>query len=156
MPTPRRVRSSLLLADARAIIDAAFDFAAAQALLPLAVAVLDGGAVTVAALRQDGASVMRTEIAHAKAWGALAMGLPSRAIAERLREHPGFVNALATISHGRFAPVPGGVLILDENDEAIGAVGISGDTADQDEACALAAITAAGLRSDPAPSVRLT
>jgi uncharacterized protein GlcG (DUF336 family) len=142
----------LRLDEARAIVDAALAFAAAESLLPLAVVVLDSGAATVLTLRQDGASVMRTEVAHAKAWGALAMGLPSRGIAERLRDHPGFVNALASISQGRFAPVPGGVLILDAQDEAIGAVGISGDTADQDEVCAIAAITAAGLRSDPAPS----
>jgi uncharacterized protein GlcG (DUF336 family) len=149
MSMPRRVYSSLRLDEATAIVDAAFAFARERSLLPLAVAVLDAGGATVTLVRQDGASVMRTEIAHAKAWGALAMGLPSRGIAERLRDHPGFVNALAAISQGRFAPVPGGVLILDADDVAIGAVGISGDTADQDEVCAIAAIVAAGRRPDP-------
>jgi len=114
--------------------------------MPLAVVVVDGGGVTVTLDRQDGASVMRGEVALAKAYGAIAMGISTRGISERLREHPAFLSALAVTSNGRFAPVPGGVLILDADDVAIGAVGISGDTADNDELCAIAAIGAAGLR----------
>jgi uncharacterized protein GlcG (DUF336 family) len=86
-----------------------------------------------------------------KAWGALGMGLGSRAFAKRIAEQPhapSFFNALAAMSEGRVVPVPGGVLIRDASRAVIGAVGITGDTSDKDEACALAGISAAGLVGD--------
>ena len=85
--------------------------------------------------------------AAGKAWGALGMGIPSRTIAERLGQRPAFQGALAAASNGRFVPVPGGVLVLGADGQAIGAVGISGDTSDKDEYCAIEGIKAAGIRS---------
>lgn len=115
---------------------------------PLTVAVLDPGGHPVAMLREDGSGILRAQIATAKAWGALGMGFPSRELGRRAQQVPHFITALTVVSEGRMAPVPGGVLIR-EADTLLGAVGVSGDTADMDEACAIAAVVAAGLNPDP-------
>jgi len=148
----RTVHSSLTLAVAAQIIDAAIDIRTKEGLLPLAVAVLDAGGNLVAFKREDGCGVLRFDIARGKAWGALGMGMPTRQIRDRLAQRPAFQGALAAASDGRFIPVPGGVLILDAANCAIGAVGISGDASDKDEYCAISAIKAADLASDPATS----
>jgi uncharacterized protein GlcG (DUF336 family) len=111
-------------------------------LAPLAVAVLDAGGHLVVFKREDHAGILRFDIAFAKAWGALGMGFGTRELATR---SPTFVNALAAMSGGRIAPSPGGVLVADRTGEIVGAVGISGDTGDQDEACAVAGIVAGGF-----------
>ena len=103
----------------------------------------------VAMKRQDGCGNMRAGVATGKAWGALGMGLPSRLIGDRLADRPAFQGALSVVSHGRFVPVPGGVLISDSEGFAIGAIGISGDTSDRDEFCAIEGIKAADLTPDP-------
>lgn len=92
---------------------------------------------------------MRGDVAIAKAWGAIGMGMSSRAIGVAMEDRPAFQNALAVIAQGRFAAVPGGVLVRDEGANVIGAVGISGDVSDQDELCAIEGIRAAGLVPDP-------
>jgi len=142
---------ALTLGQALAIVEAALRKGREMKLAPLAVAVLDAGGHMKAFLREDGAGILRPQIAEGKAWGALGMGLGSRAFAKRLVEQPNapsFFNALAAMSDGRVVPVPGGVLIRDGNKEVIGAVGITGDTSDNDEACALAGIAEAGLLAD--------
>jgi uncharacterized protein GlcG (DUF336 family) len=142
---------ALTLGQALAIVEAALRKGREMKLAPLAVAVLDAGGHMKAFLREDGAGILRPQIAEGKAWGALGMGLGSRAFAKRLVEQPNapsFFNALAAMSDGRVVPVPGGVLIRDQNKEVIGAVGITGDTSDNDEACALAGIAEAGLLAD--------
>lgn len=144
------VRSSLALAGAAKIVDAALEARAASGLLPLAVAVLDAGGNLVAFKREDGCGVLRFDIAFGKAWAALGMGMSTRLIRDRLKERPAFQGALAAASDGRFIPVPGGVLVIDREGVAIGAVGISGDASDKDEYCAIAAIHAAGFSSEPA------
>lgn len=149
MSTLRPVASSLTLDQAGKIADAAIAAGRQEKLLPLAVAVLDSGGNLVAFKRDDGCGPVRFDIAFGKAWGALGMGMPGRAIRERLAQRIGFQAAVAAASDGRFIPVPGGVLILDGQGKAIGAVGISGDASDRDEYCAIAAIHAAGLASDP-------
>ena len=146
----RPVRSSLTLAQAMAIVDAALKAARAHGLLPLAVAVLDAGAQLVAFHREDGCGTLRFDIAVGKAAAALGMGMSTRLIRDRLAARPAFQSALAAASDGRFIPVPGGVLVLDAAGAAIGAVGISGDTSDKDEFCAVTAVQAAGLGSEPA------
>ena len=146
----KSVASSLALEDASRIIDAAISARHAQALLPLAVAVLDAGGNLVAFKREDGCGVLRFDIAVGKAWGALGMGMSSRLIRDRLKERIAFQGALAAASGGRFVPVPGGVLIVAAGGAAIGAVGISGDASDKDEYCAITAIHAAGFASEPA------
>src|SRR5262245_1654222 len=139
----------LKLAQANAIIEAARTEARKQNLAPLAIVVLDAGGQLVAFQREDGAGIVRFDIAYGKAWGALGMGFGTREITERAAKFPAFIGALTTISQGRAVPSPGGVLILDEQKNVIGAVGISGDTGDKDELCALAGIKAAGFGAAP-------
>lgn len=144
------VASSLTLDAASRIVDLAIAERGRHGLLPLAVAVLDAGGNLVAFKREDGCGVLRFDIAVGKAWGALGMGMSSRLIRDRLKERPAFQAALAAASGGRFVPVPGGVLVVDQAGAAVGAVGISGDASDKDEYCAVTAIRAAGFASEPA------
>lgn len=137
------------MADASAIVDHALRIGQENELLPLTVAVLDVGGNLLAFKREDGSGIMRGDIATGKAWGALGMGISSRTIRDRLKDRPAFQAALSSASQGRFVPVPGGVLICDEHDAVIGAVGISGDASDKDEYAAIEAVKAAGLRSHP-------
>ena len=143
------VHSSIDLETAARIVDEAITARRKAGLLPLAVAVLDAGGNLVAFKREDGCGVLRFDIARGKAWAALGMGMSTRMIRDRMAQRPAFQSALAAASDGRFIPVPGGVLVI-KGGVAIGAVGISGDASDKDEYCAVAAIHAAGLQSDPA------
>jgi uncharacterized protein GlcG (DUF336 family) len=144
----KAVESSLRLETAARIVDEAIAVRGKESLLPLAVAVLDAGGNVVAFKREDGCGLLRFDIARGKAWAALGMGMSTRMIRDRMAQRPAFQSALAATSEGRFIPVPGGVLIVQDG-RAIGAVGISGDASDKDEYCAIAAIRAAGLASDP-------
>ncbi len=114
-------------------------------LAPLTVAVLDAGGHLTTFQREDNSGILRFDIAFGKAWGALGMGFGSRELATRAQANPAFIGALATASGGRVIPVPGGVLIKSHDGAVLGAVGVSGDTSDMDEACILAGIQAAGL-----------
>jgi 3-hydroxyisobutyrate dehydrogenase len=114
-------------------------------LAPLTVAVLDAGGHLVTFQREDNSGILRFDIAFGKAWGALGMGFGSRETFARAQANPAFIGALATASGGRVIPVPGGVLVKSADGAVLGAVGISGDTSDQDEACVLAGIQAAGF-----------
>ena len=140
---------SLTLAQASTIVDVALKTGRDNKFLPLVVAVLDAGGHLVAYKREDKSGILRFEIAFGKAWGALGMGLGSRTLAGRAPKQPAFFTALASISDGRLVPGPGGVLIRDKDGDIIGACGISGDVADNDEKCAIAGIQAAGLTADP-------
>jgi uncharacterized protein GlcG (DUF336 family) len=135
------------LAKATAIVDKALSQGRTLGLPPLTVAVLDAGGCLVSFKREDGSSLLRPEIAQAKAYGALGMGIGSRAIAQRASVAPAFVSAVNALAGGRLIPVPGGVLIRSAK-TIIGAVGITGATSDQDEACAVAGIEAAGFTAD--------
>lgn len=115
-------------------------------LKPLSVAVLDPGGHLIAFQRGDGASTLRPQIAAAKAGGALALGLSSRKIGEMAAERPFFVASLGPIAPLGVVPAAGGVIIVDDKGIPIGAVGVTGDTSDNDELCAVAGITAAGLK----------
>lgn len=136
----------LTLAQASAIVDASLAKGRADALAPLTVAVLDAGGHLVAFKREDRSGILRFDIAYGKAWGSLGMGFGSREWVGRVASSPAFFTAIAAASGGRVVPAPGGVLIEDAAGNVIGAVGISGDASDKDEACALAGIAAAGLR----------
>ena len=140
---------SLTLAAARTILDAAHAYAKTHAMKPLAICVLDGRGTLKSFLADDGTSLGRADIARGKANGALALGMGSRALFKRAQDQPYFVAAATSAIGGSLIPVPGGVLIRSEDGTVIGAVGISGDTSDNDEACAVAGITAAGLSADP-------
>jgi uncharacterized protein GlcG (DUF336 family) len=108
----------------------------------------------VALLRADGSSLLRPQIVIGKAWGALGLGFGGRELAQRATKMPAFFNALSDLSGGRMVPVPGGVLIRDPSGTLIGAVGVSGDTSDDDELCAVEALHAAGLVADTGTSER--
>jgi uncharacterized protein GlcG (DUF336 family) len=141
--------ATLKLAQASAIIDAAIAEARRQNFAPLAIAVLDAGGNLIAFKREDGAGIVRFDIAYGKAWGALGMGFGTRELAERAAKFPTFVAALAAVSQGRMVPSPGGVLIVSPDKDVLGAVGISGDIGDNDEICAIAGIEAVGLSAIP-------
>lgn len=136
----------LSLEQANTIVSAAIAQGRGMGLKPLSVAVLDAGGHLIAFQRQDGASILRPQIASGKAGGALALGLSSRKIADMAAERPSFVASLSAIGTHGVIPAAGGVVVLGGDDYAIGAVGVTGDTSDNDEACALAGIAAAGLK----------
>jgi uncharacterized protein GlcG (DUF336 family) len=136
------------LSRATTIVDKALEHGRTLGLPPLTVAVLDAAGCLVSFKREDGSSLLRPEIAQAKAYGALGMGIGSRAIAQRASVAPAFVSAVNALAGGRLIPVPGGVLIRSDSKSIIGAVGITGATSDQDETCAVAGITAAGFTAD--------
>lgn len=143
------VASSMSLTDADRITDGALHAARAESMLPLTVAVLDSGGQLVVLKREDGCGIVRAEIAIGKASAALGMGVGSRTLRDRLKERPAFQAAISAASDGRFVAVPGGVLILNTEGQAVGAVGISGDTSDCDEYAAITGIHDAGFASHP-------
>ena len=142
----------LTLAQASTIVDTALKKGRETNCAPLTVAVLDAGGHLVAFKREDRSGILRFDIAFGKAWGALGMGFGSRTLFERSNNTPRFFTALAAASGGRLVPNPGGVLIKDAGGDILGAVGISGDTSDKDEVCAIAGVEAAGLKPDPGGS----
>jgi uncharacterized protein GlcG (DUF336 family) len=140
--------TELSLAAARTIVDAALAEGRRMQLKPLAAVVLDARGAVKAAACEDGTSLRRFEVAHGKAYGAMALGMGSRAIGRRADEQPTFVAAVSHVVGGALVPVPGGVLARDGEGGLIAVVGISGDTSDNDEAAASAGIRAAGLEAD--------
>jgi uncharacterized protein GlcG (DUF336 family) len=143
---------SVSLAQASTIVDAALKAARDQKQMPQTIVVLDAGGHVVCAKREDGSGIIRFEIAVGKAYGALGMGWGSRTSMERATQNPNFFAAVEAASGGRLVPNPGGVLIRDAANVIIGAVGISGDTGDNDEIIAVAGIAAARLKADPGGS----
>jgi uncharacterized protein GlcG (DUF336 family) len=139
----------ITLDQAQTIIATALQHGTDHRLQPLAVVVLDARGVLKAGAAQDGTSLRRAEIAHGKAHGALALGIGSRALAKRAAGSPHFIAAVTHAVGGALVPVPGGVLIRSEAGDIVGAVGISGDNSDNDEAAAVAGIRAAELAADP-------
>jgi uncharacterized protein GlcG (DUF336 family) len=137
------------LKQASAIVEQALGHARGRDLPPMTVAVLDAAGQLVAFAREDGSSLLREDIARAKARGALNLGIGSRAIARRADSQPHFITAVTTLADGNLVPVPGGVLIRDESGTVIGAVGVSGHLPDDDEDCAVRGITACSLLADP-------
>ncbi len=138
----------LTLDQASTIVDKALEKGRELTLHPLTVVVLDAGGHLVAMKREDKSGILRTEIATGKAWGTLGMGFGGREFARRAAAGGGFLQALMAASGGRVVPAPGGVLIRGAAGDIIGAVGISGDTSDKDEICAVYGIRSAGLTPD--------
>lgn len=138
----------LTLSHAQTILATALSHAELAGFKPLAIAVLDARGAQKAFVAQDGTSLKRGEIALGKAHGAVAMGVGSRALHKMALDRPYFVEAATHAVGGSLVPVPGGVLIRDAAGAVLGAVGISGDTSDNDEAAAVAGISAAGLQPD--------
>jgi uncharacterized protein GlcG (DUF336 family) len=140
---------SVTLAQASIIVDATLKKARELKQMQQTVVVLDPGGHIVCAKREDGAGIIRFELAVGKAYGALGMGWGTRTMMERAAQNPNFLTSVVGASGGRMVPNPGGVLIRNAGNEIIGAVGISGDTGDNDEIIAVAGIEAAGLKADP-------
>ena len=139
----------LPLEKASAIVDAVMSAGREHEMMPLTVVVLDCGGHMIAMQRGDGCGIMRTDVALGKAYGSLGLGGPSRMLGMALADRPVFQGALAAASQGRVISVPGGVLICQGDGAVIGAVGVSGDTSDKDEYCAITAVQSVGL--DPLP-----
>lgn len=140
--------AKITLEQANTIIEAGFAKGKEIDAKPLSIAVLDDGGNLLAFQKQDNSSVLRFDIAVGKAYGAVGMGRSSKGLEGVALERPHFAVALAAASGGRFVPVAGGSLILSQDGEVLGAVGVTGDTSDRDEECGLAGIAAAGLKSD--------
>lgn len=139
---------TISLADAKKIIEHALTEQAKNSFKPMAVVVLTAGGTIRASESQDGTSPLRPKIAHGKAFGAVSMGLGSRALFERAKHEPFFIQSMNSLCDGALVPVAGGVLIRNKGGEIVGAVGVTGDTSDNDEICAVAAIQAAGFTAD--------
>ncbi len=137
----------LMLDQANLLIRAAFDEAKKMDAAPLAVVVLDAGGHLIAFQRQDGAAYMRHDLAFAKAYGSLGMGMGSRGLSKRAKAMPHFMEGVIAAFNGQLIPAPGGVLILNHEGSVIGAVGVSGDTSDNDERVAVAGIQAIGMQA---------
>ena len=138
---------NLTLDQAQQIITAALAKSKEMGYQPMGVAVLDEAGNLKAFASEDGASMFRFDVARAKAWGAIGMGVSSRTLAERAKGNPNFFVALAATADGKFLPQPGAVLIKDAQGKLLGAVGASGGTGDEDEVICMAGVQAAGLQS---------
>jgi uncharacterized protein GlcG (DUF336 family) len=136
------------LATAETILKGAREHARANGLKPLAIVVLDARGAVRALIAEDGTSLHRADVAIGKAYGGIALGMSSRALGDRAEKQAYFIAAATHIVGGKLVPVPGGVLIRDAAGVLIGAIGISGDTSDNDEAACCAGIAAAGLVAD--------
>ena len=115
---------------------------------PLSVVILDPGGHPILFERADGASPGRFEIARGKANGCLMLGLGGTAIQARAESQPYFMQAMNGAFGGRFVPVKGGVLVRDAKGSVVGAVGVTGDTSDNDALAAVAGIEAAGYTAE--------
>ena len=136
----------LTLEQAQRIIQVALTTSHELGYKPMGVAVVDAGGHLKAFAREDGASMFRFEIAQAKAWGAVGMGVSSRVLGARAKENPNFFVSLAATASGRFLPQTGAVLIKDAAGQILGAVGASGGSGDEDERICMAGVEAAGLQ----------
>jgi uncharacterized protein GlcG (DUF336 family) len=139
---------TITLAAASEIAQATLAHARAQKMKPLAVAVLDPRGALKAYLADDGTSLLRLDIAFGKAWGTLGMGFGGRELARRSAKAPSFMNALMAASDGRIVPAQGGLLIRNAAGMIVGAIGVTGDTSENDEVCAIAGIEKVGLVPD--------
>ena len=140
--------AQLTLKQANTIIEKGFAKAREMKIKPLGIVVLDGSGHVVSAQREDGASMFRLDVAQGKAWAAVAMGASSKALAKRAKDNPNFFVSLAATASGKFLPQTGAALIKDKEGTIIGAAGGSGGTGEEDEACCVAGIEAAGLTAD--------
>ncbi len=144
MQEPKQV---LTLQQANLIIASALAHARTAGYKPMAMVVLDTSGHLKAFAREDGASMFRFEVAQAKAWGAVGMGVSSRVLAERAKDNPNFFISLSATASGKFLPQTGAVLIRDASGSLLGAVGASGGSGDEDEAICIAGVEAANLVS---------
>jgi uncharacterized protein GlcG (DUF336 family) len=138
--------STLTLAQARTLIDAAVAAARQHGFRPMGMVVVDAAAQVVASAREDGASALRLDIALGKAAASVGMGTNSRTLTQRAKDLPAFFNAVSSSAQQKFIPQTGAVLITDAGGAVLGAAGASGGTGDEDEQIVIAGIAAAGLK----------
>ena len=138
----------ITLRKAQTILRKALEKGRELELKPLTVVVLDAGGHVVAAAREDGASPRRFKLAEAKAYGSVMLGIAGSAQRDRAEAQAYFVGAMNGLYGGRFVPVPGGVLVRDRRGAVVGAVGVTGDSSENDAAAAAAGIAAAGLEAE--------
>ena len=140
--------AEMSITKARMIIRKALATGRELGLKPLSVVVLDAGGHVKAFEREDGASPGRFGIAHGKAYGSVMLGMAGKAQMARAEAQPFFMAAINGVYGGQVVPVPGGVLLRDKKGAVIGAVGVTGDTSDNDVIAAMAGIAAAGLTGE--------
>jgi uncharacterized protein GlcG (DUF336 family) len=138
----------ITLRKAQTILKAALARGREMETKPLTVVVLDAGGHVIAAAREDGASAGRFDLAHGKAYGSVMLGIAGNAQRDRAESQAYFVQAMNGLFGGRFVPVPGGVLVRDRKGALAGAVGVTGDTSENDAAAATAGIEAAGYTAE--------
>lgn len=138
--------TSLTLDQSNRIIAAALEASASAGYKPMAIAVLDASGHIKACASEDGASMFRMDVAQAKAWGAIGMGVSSRTLAQRAKDNPNFFVSLAATAQGKFLAQTGAVVVLDDQGAVLGAVGASGGSGDEDEAICIAGIRAVGMK----------
>ena len=136
---------NITLRKARTVIRKTLEKGRELELNPLSVVVLDAGGHVIAFEREDGASPGRFKLAHGKAYGSVMLGIAGTAQMERAEQQAYFITAMNGLFDGQFVPVPGGILVLDKKGAVVGAVGVTGDTSDNDAAAGLAGVEAAGL-----------
>ncbi|HWP27218.1 MAG TPA: heme-binding protein [Xanthobacteraceae bacterium] len=139
---------AITLDEALAIIQATFAEAARRNACPLTAVLLDAGGHVKAALKQDGCSLLRFEVAYGKAYASLALGRQSRLVLQKAKEKPLFMQSLNALADGPMFLEGGGQLIRDAKGEVVGAIGVTGDTNEVDDLCAIAGIRAAGFKTD--------
>lgn len=138
----------LSLDEANAMIGGAFAEAAKRKLRPLSAIVLDAGGRVKAFQKQDGCSLLRFEIAYGKAFASLGLGRPSRLVLQKAKDKPLFMESVINLADGPIFLEGGAQLVRDASGEVIGAIGLTGDTNQMDDACAIAGIHAAGMKTD--------
>ena len=139
----------LSLKEANTVIDGTFAEAAKRKLRPLSAIVLDAGGRVKAFQKQDGSSLLRFEIAYGKAFGSLGLGRPSRLVLQKAKDKPLFMESVVNLADGPIFLEGGAQLIRDPSSgEVMGAVGVTGDTNQMDDACAIVGIHSAGLKTD--------
>lgn len=140
--------AQISLTKARTIIRKTFEKGKEMGLNPLSVVVLDTGGHVIAFERQDGASPGRFAIAHGKAYGCVMLGLAGKAQMARAEQQAYFIDAARDAFGGSLVPVPGGLLVKDAKGRILGAVGVTGDTSDNDAAAGSAGIEAVNLTAE--------
>ncbi len=140
--------ATISLRRARTIIRKTLEKGREMELKPLSVVVLDAGGHVIAFEREDGASPGRFAIAHAKAHGCVMLGIPGSAQMARAEQQAYFIAAAGAVFDGKLVPVPGGLLLRDRKGAMVGAVGVTGDTSDNDASAGMAGIEAAGLTGE--------
>lgn len=140
--------AEISLSKARTLIRKTLAAGQEKGLKPLSVVVLDAGGHVKAFEREDGAAPGRFAIAHGKAYGAVMLGMAGTAQMARAEQQAYFMNAVNGVYGGQVVPVPGGVLVRDKKGAVIGAVGVTGDTSDNDAAVAQVGIESVGLTAE--------